>query len=109
MLKASDFPATVGVLTELACRLEAAFARDIDPIPPRNGSPPRAANSAMVARERRILFMVTPFLVAFQASDVRFTYPCKSQERCSQSMGPSDYRNKCTGNAGTDELYLRNT
>ena len=44
-----NVPATNGELTELACRLEAAFATDPDPIPSSAG-PLRLANSAKAAR-----------------------------------------------------------
>ena len=44
-----NVPATNGELTELACRLEAAFATDPDTIPSSAG-PLRVANSAKAAR-----------------------------------------------------------
>jgi hypothetical protein len=83
-----DFPATDEVLTELACRLEAAFAVNPDPIACRKKGPLRAAASAMAAREHQIFFMVTPLLFTFHASDVHFTCPLQSQGVCSQSNGP---------------------
>ena len=67
-------PTTNAELAELACQLVAALA--IDPIPCSKG-PLRATTSAMamVAKKHRTFFIDTPFLPAFQASNVRFTYP----------------------------------
>src|SRR5579859_7958379 len=83
---------------ELACRLEAAFA--IDPIPCSSEGPLRAAASAMAARKQRIFFIDAPFLLAFQTSEVRFTFPCSRRKCVRYRMGPSqcdhegEYREK---------------
>ena len=104
-----DFPTTNGALTELACKLEAAFASDPAPIPWSAG-PLRLATSAMAARKQRIFFMDTPFLFALQASDVRFTYPCSRRGCARNRMGPSrsDHKSKYMWKSETLEHYLGN-
>jgi hypothetical protein len=101
-----DFPTTNGALMELTYRLEAAFA--IDPIP-WSESLLRAAPSATDMRKQRIFFIDTPSLLAFQASDVRFTYPCRRRSCAQNRMGPSriDHESKYMGKTEANEHYLR--
>ena len=103
-----DFPATNEALTGLACRLEAAFVVNPDPIACRKKGPLRAAASAMAAREHRIFFMVTPLL--FMQAMFISPDPCSRRGCARNRMGPSrfDHESKCTGKAETNEHYLGN-
>ena len=67
------------------------FAIDPKPIPCSESPLSRVATSAMVAKKHRIFFIDTSFLLANQASDIRFTNPCMHpQGMCSLSNGPID-------------------